>query len=59
MNSELVRKKYTQFKVLQPRASQDEFWAFDYLIQIEEDENGLKEHMNTYNEGRQNSYHNH
>jgi hypothetical protein len=28
MNSELVRKNITQFKLLKPRASQDEFWAF-------------------------------
>jgi hypothetical protein len=44
MNSELVRKKYTQFKLFQPRASRDEFWAFNYPIQTEENVNGIKEH---------------
>jgi hypothetical protein len=28
MNYELVMKKFTQFKLLKPRASQDELWAF-------------------------------
>ena len=32
MNSELAKKKHTQFKLLQSRASQDELWAFDYPI---------------------------
>jgi hypothetical protein len=32
MNSDLVRKNLTQFKLLEPRASQDEFWAFNYPI---------------------------
>jgi hypothetical protein len=32
MNSEFVKKKYTQFKSLKPRASNDEFWAFDSRI---------------------------
>jgi hypothetical protein len=32
MNFELVKKKLTQFKFLQPRASQDELWTFDYPI---------------------------
>ena len=30
MNSELVKKTITLFKLLKPRASQDELWAFNY-----------------------------
>jgi hypothetical protein len=44
MNSELAKNKHTQFKLLKPRASNDEFWAFNYPIQIEEYANGIKEH---------------
>jgi hypothetical protein len=44
MNYKLVRKKYTQFKLFQPRASRDELWAFNYPIIIEEYANGIKEH---------------
>jgi hypothetical protein len=43
MSSELVRKKYTQFKLFQPRASRDEFWAFNYLIQTKDNVNGIQE----------------
>jgi hypothetical protein len=32
MNFELVRKKYTQFKLFQPRASRDELWAFIFFL---------------------------
>jgi hypothetical protein len=32
MNSELAKKKHTQFKLLKPRASNDEFWAFNSPI---------------------------
>jgi hypothetical protein len=45
MSSELVRKKYTQFKLFQPRESRDEFSAFNYPNQTEDSVNGIKEHM--------------
>jgi hypothetical protein len=32
MNFEFVKKKIIQFKLLKPRVSQDEFWAFNYPI---------------------------
>jgi hypothetical protein len=44
MNSELVRKKFTQFKLLKPRASWDEFYGIlNYPIQTKDSVNGIKE----------------
>ena len=42
MNYEFVRKNLTQFKFLQTRVSQDELWAFDYPISIEDSENEIR-----------------
>jgi hypothetical protein len=59
MNPELVRKNLTQFKLLQPRGSQDELWAFDYPIYTEDSKNEIRNTGNTYKERRQNLDHHH
>jgi hypothetical protein len=45
MSYELVRKKYTQFKLFLSRASRDELWDFNYPIQTKDNVNGIKEHI--------------